>query len=303
MISPPVWTPEQLEVERVRAVAAFRRERLQEPLETYLEFFDEYQGVLEDLLEQTVDLTRLRPEAIAGLSDAKFQEAVRYLTGPPISLDDWRVVADAALGGRALSANPETVDRLIQVILDGLDRRRFPWVSEGRDATPPERDAAILASAALIAMRKTETHRRNTGKSVQEALVEESLLTAGLQRVAACAVQTSSQAPKPWTFCRETKLGTDKADFLVGLGDERVMPIECKVSNSYINSIKRLNHDAAAKASNWTRDFGANNVVPTAVLSGVYKLHKLVEAQQRGLTLFWAHDLDAMIEWILSTKG
>jgi XamI-like restriction endonuclease len=80
------------------------------------------------------------------------------------------------------------------------------------------------------------------------------------------------------------------------------MPIECKVSNSAVNSVKRLNNDAAAKAEYWTADFGKRQVVPVAVLSGVYKLHNLLTAQERGLTLFWAHKLDALTEWVESTR-
>jgi hypothetical protein len=40
------------------------------------------------------------------------------------------------------------------------------------------------------------------------------------------------------------------------------------------------------------------NVVPVAVLSGVYKLHNLMSAQTRGLTLYWAHDLVQLLDWI-----
>jgi len=74
------------------------------------------------------------------------------------------------------------------------------------------------------------------------------------------------------------------------------------VSNSAVNSVKRLNNDAAAKAESWVHDFGTKQTVPAAVLSGVYKLHNLMDAQRRGLTLFWAHDLDAMLAWIDQTK-
>jgi hypothetical protein len=81
------------------------------------------------------------------------------------------------------------------------------------------------------------------------------------------------------------------------------MPIECKVSNSSTNSVKRLNNDAAVKAVRWRERFGEAGVVPTAVLSGVYKLHNLEQAQERGLTLFWAHDLGQLTEWIRRTKG
>jgi hypothetical protein len=74
--------------------------------------------------------------------------------------------------------------------------------------------------------------------------------------------------------------------------------IECKVFNSSINSIKRLLGDAAAKAEAWLRDFGTLQVVPTAVLSGVYKRAHLEQAQRRGLTLYWAHRLHDLVDWI-----
>lgn len=80
------------------------------------------------------------------------------------------------------------------------------------------------------------------------------------------------------------------------------MPIECKVSNSATNSIKRLNNDAAVKAGAWRNEFGELQVVPAAVLSGVYKLRNLNDAQRTGLTLFWVHDLDRLLEFIDQTQ-
>jgi hypothetical protein len=81
------------------------------------------------------------------------------------------------------------------------------------------------------------------------------------------------------------------------------MAIECKVSNSSTNSVKRLNNDAAAKAQAWISQFGTLGVVPVAVLTGVYKLGNLVDAQNSGLTLYWAHDLDQLLAWIKSTQS
>ena len=80
------------------------------------------------------------------------------------------------------------------------------------------------------------------------------------------------------------------------------MPIECKASNSATNSVKRLNNDVAAKAEAWRIDFGALQVVPAAVLSGVYNVHNLEDAQNRGLTLFWGHNLVLLTEWIEKTR-
>lgn len=103
------------------------------------------------------------------------------------------------------------------------------------------------------------------------------------------------------SFCSECLVGSRQADILLSTFDHRMVAIECKVSNSSTNSIKRLNNDAAVKAEVWRKDFGERHVVPTAVLSGVYKLHNLEEAQSRGLTLFWAHDLSPLTAWLQRT--
>jgi hypothetical protein len=121
--------------------------------------------------------------------------------------------------------------------------------------------------------------------------VEDALVGAEFAKVPTREVRLLSDAPKPGEFCRESTLGKRKADFVVGLWDGRVLAVECKVSNSATNSIKRLNNDAAVKASDWRRDFGERQVVSAAVLSGVFKLRNLEDAQAQGLTLFWAHEL------------
>jgi hypothetical protein len=81
------------------------------------------------------------------------------------------------------------------------------------------------------------------------------------------------------------------------------MALECKVSNSSTNSVKRLNNDAVVKAGIWTREFGTAQTVPAAMLSGVFKRHNLEQAQDSGLTLFWAYALDTFLEWIKRTRG
>ena len=160
----------------------------------------------------------------------------------------------------------------------------------------------MLASAALMAYQRIQADRRSHGKSEQEDLVADALRSAGFQRVGSRSVNVLSHAPGTGEFCGESQFGTRKADFIVGLWDERKLPIECKVSNSALNSVKRLNNDAAAKAEAWLSDFGPRNVIPIAVLSGVYKLANLIEAQERGLTLFWAHDLGAFVSWCDASK-
>jgi len=295
---PPQWTDEQLRTGLEKARSLFCDERIREPLEAYTAAFDKYQTAVTSLLDTTVGLTQLGAKAIDVLTNPALLEAFRYLAGPPISKDDLAVLADARLSASRLRADPAMIQRVLEIVRATLDPRRFPWVTERREPTRAERNAAITASAALLAVSRVGTARRNESKDRQELAVRDALLQKNWKLVAPRAVSTFNEAPGPGEFCRESLLGTTKADFLLGLRDRRAMPVECKVSNSATNSVKRLNREAAGKAEYWIKEFGARNVVPVAVLSGVFKLHNLINAQERGLTIFWAHDLTELIEWI-----
>lgn len=299
---PLKWTKDELEASRSRSLAIFRDQRIQEPLEEYLEAFDTYRAAVEDLLETTVDLARLREMAVELLTNADMLLAVRYLASPPISKDDLEALAETKVSRTVLRADVQAALRVIDHVLLGLDRNRFPWVGEDREPTESERGAASLATAALMAVRRVMTRRANEAKSTQEEAVKARLRKAGMHEVAPRTINTTDAAPARGEFCGECSFGGRKADIVVRLWDGRVMPTECKVSNSATNSVKRLNNDAAVKAGVWIDAFGTLQTVPAAVLSGVFKRHNLENAQERGLTLFWAHDLDRMIEFIESTR-
>jgi hypothetical protein len=303
MIAAPIWTSGELAADLETAIGRFRSERMQEPLEQYLDTFDTFRGVVEELLEATMDLAQLEAAALDILVDRRLALVFRYLTGPMISADDLKILADAQLSAMQLRANPEMVARIVEVIRVGLDRRRFVWVADNREPSEAERAAAVLATASLIAHSRLSTDRRSEGKTNQEVDVAERLALAGLTRVDRRSISTLRQSPGPGEFCLESMLGTRKADLIATAWDGRVVPIECKVSNSSTNSVKRLNNDAAVKATSWKRDFGDTQVVPVAVLSGVFKLHNLMDAQSRGLTLIWAHNLEPLTEWLRSTRA
>lgn len=305
MIEAPRWPNEELDQQRQLAIGAFRKNRLEEPVEAYASAFDEKLSTIAELLAETVDLQNVGPAGLESiLTDREKLAAFRYVAGPPISEDDLRILAEArSLAASRLRDRPDVMRRISEVVLACVDRRRFPWLQEGRQPTEVERNAAVLASACLMAYQDIQTWRRNEGKARQEDRVRQVLLGEGLGETQARRISTLGNAPAAGSFCGESVVGTRKADFVVGLWDERKMLIECKVSNSELNSVKRLNNDAAAKAEAWLQDFGRSNVVPVAVLSGVYKLANLVEAQDRGLALFWAHDLAKLAEWVSATRA
>ena len=303
MKAPTVWTEEELESSRQRSEEHFRQGRHTEPLELYLDLFDEYQGIVEEVLEQTVDLAELRTEALDLVADKRKLEVLRYLSGPPISEDDLKVLLQArSLAASRFKSEPQLGDRLVSFIQDWHDRRRFPWLKDSWEPEEHDRKAAVLATSALLAMRRLETMRRSQGKDLQEQLVATQLRRSRFDQVPPRKVSTLNKAPTAGEFCRESLFGSRKADFIIGLPDGRTMALECKVSNSATNSIKRLNNDAAVKAATWRSDFGTVQVVTAAVLGGVYALRNLMDAQDRGLAIFWAHDLTAMLDWMHGTK-
>ncbi len=106
-------------------------------------------------------------------------------------------------------------------------------------------------------------------------------------------------APNPGEFCGETRLAGTRADVVVRLRDNRVMPIECKVSNSAVNSYKRVVHDTGGKATTWYRELGAAQIIPAAVLSGVFSAANLEDVQNnKGVALYWQHRLDDLADFV-----
>lgn len=305
------WTDGELGADRERAVQDFVRERLREPLDVYTERFDDAQDAVETLLEGTLDLTLLLPDHPAEELRERLYEIVtdddqlyafRYLAGPPISADDLVTVSDAeSIARTRIEEDPSILDGLARTVLEAHDRRRFPWLMEDRDPTPMERHAAIIATAALVAYQRYQTWRRTQSGNDQEQLLADALVANGFTQVPTRAIEFAADGPGPGEFCRESKVRDEKADVVVRLWDRRLMPIECKVSNSSVNSYKRLNREAAGKAAFWSRELGAQ-VAPAALLSGVYALTSLQQAQNRGLSLFWAHDLNALTNWIEETR-
>ena len=293
---------ERLEADRLQAIQGFRDERISESLGVYANNFEHYRDAVENLLETTVDLTTLAEQATKVLLDPDLLYAARYIAGPPISVDDLTILAAASLSATQITRDPASAQRIITTILLGLDRERFPWLAENREATEGERRTAVIASAALIASQRVRTIRANDSPARQQGLVQDVLKVAGFVEDSPKAIPNVSAAPAIGHFCGESILGTRKADVVVRLWDGRVLAAECKVSNSQVNSIKRLTNDAAVKARIWRDDFGGANIVSCAVLAGVFGLRHLKESQERGLTLFWSHSLNEMLTFIEETR-
>lgn len=304
MIHPPRWSTKQLEFDSLKSAGLFRDERLEGSaqweghFQTALDEFEQLFATLEDLSPDGDVLGRW-----AEAFRKKLGRALGYLAGPPISNDDLKIVADVdSLAPGVISKNKDALIRVFRVIDEVLDTHRFPWVRENRTPGPHERRAAILSSAVLMATQRIATERRNSGKNTQEGGLKDYLRSIGFTEVPPTAISTIVHGPQDMEFCAEAKLDERKADVILRLHDTRLMAFECKVSNSSTNSIKRLTGDVAAKAEHWAEQFGTKQVVPAALLAGVFKVLTLEQAQARNLSIFWSHDLDSVGKFIESTR-
>lgn len=302
--SPPRWTPDELAEDAATSASQFRAERLAVS-DSWEMHYNQARSKFEQLFRKLSDLTpgAITDDNLAEAYGLGLGEALRYLAGPPISDDDLHVIADVdSIAPGVLKKNPEALRKVFAVIERVIDPHRFPWIEVGTAPTEQQREAALLASSVLLAAQRIATERRNEGKEHQEAKVKDYLLSQGFTEVPAVAINTIVKGPQAMQFCAECLLGERKADVVVRLHDTRLMAIECKVSNSATNSVKRLNNDAAVKAEYWIKQFGTAQVVPTAMLSGVFKVMNLEQAQRRGLSLFWSHQLGALGAFIKSTS-
>jgi hypothetical protein len=300
---PKRWTQAELESDATVAKSAFRNERLLEPLDLYNQFFITFADIFRGLIDKlpVVAAEPVDAELIASLIDGRNeQKAFRYLTAPPISEDDLETVADATLTASRLRTEADSAKRIRDAVLTIIDPHRFPWVAEGRQPSADERERAVVASAALAASSDVGTRRRSSSKEAQEQAVKDLLASVGMQEIKAKEIPILTAAPAPGHFCGETRLAGTRADVVARLTDGRVMAIECKVSNSTVNSYKRLVHDTGGKAAHWYNQLGRAQVIPSAVLSGVYSTANLEDVQEnKGVYLFWQHrlsDLAAFVE-------
>jgi hypothetical protein len=277
-----------------------------EGLHAYIRAFDQYRKAVLTLLGATDDLATIQAQSVRVLTDPALAVAARYLAAPPISSDDLKILAGTrSLAQTEIRNDPALAATVMETILAGLDPRRFAWVAAGRRPTRAEREIAVQASAALLASQRVQTDRRTIAKKNQEQEVALHLraLPAKLSQVRPRPIPNLTHAPAPGEFCGESNVAGQKADIVVRLWDGRLMAIECKSSNTEVNSYKRLIHEAGGKSEHWLRALGEDQILPSAVLSGVFNLDNLDLAQNdRGLTLFWAHDLTPLGRFVDSAR-
>jgi hypothetical protein len=285
------WSEEELRRASAEAVEHFIENRLSEPTRKYEELLSESIRQVKELFRLSSDLTALDGQLFA--DNPSLLDAVRFVAGPPISQDDLRTLT--GIKPPRSSITEEDGKEVAKIALRTLDRMRFPWIAEGRPARRSERQTAVRWTAGVWAIELIRTWRRGDASKAQETAVAELLGSVGYERIAIKPPRNIGPGdfdrfPRG-TYTGEIRLDGRKCDVPVRLRDGRILAIECKVSNSEVNSIKRLVREIGGKADAWKNSFGAG-VVTVAVLSGVFGLTTLLEAQRsHGVHIVWEHDL------------
>lgn len=303
MTNPRRWTAAEIEKDAAAAMAAFRTSRFAEPLEAWLTELDRTTAEFARLFDEhdVANPSKLTAADIPNIIEAGLLDALRYLPGPSISSDDLKNLSDVeSLNPKRLRENPEAAQRILETIRATVDPRRFPWLAQNRQPTSEERSIAIFASALLLTAQRAQTARRTIAKEDQERAVRVHLKAHDFTLQRLPRITNYAQFPARGVCSEnEVRFGPEKADVLARLWDDRMLAVECKVSNSEVNSYKRLNHDTLAKYHAWVAEFGTANVVPSAMLSGVFSPANIIAAQDVGLAIFWSHrigDLGAFVE-------
>lgn len=150
----PVWTREELERHLAVSVDELEREReldLQHRLAARYDDVAEAMGQLLDITDDLLDL-EAAVEVVAAPSEPNLDarallDALRLVAMPPVSGEDVEGLGRASQRRVRLSTDQRA--RLGAVLESRLDRRRFPWLEEHRNATECERLTAICATATL----------------------------------------------------------------------------------------------------------------------------------------------------------
>ena len=302
MFAPPRWSDDELEEDRLKTIDIFIDERLKDEIKNYLETFRMTKDMVERLFKVTNDLLDLKGKVFE--EDPQLIEPARYLGCRPISQDDLDVLARENVTRRK-NISPEGARRGARAIRAVLDPIRFSWISDQRPPSKEERAKAIEWTAGLWANQQLGTKRRMELSYRQEEAAIKIIQDEGfVMDLSVKEIQNSIDLDKlhPGKFAKQIEIKTAKCDVAVRLLDGRLLVIECKASNSYVNSIKRLIRETGGTAIKWLDEFG-EQIIPCAVLSGIYKLKNLQDAQQEyNITIFWEHKLESLRDFLKKSR-
>lgn len=294
MPTPPRWSRDVLQEQRVRAGEIFILERKGEGPAAFYGTWERVEPEVRAALKATNNLREIAPAHL--LADKRLWQILRYVCAPRVSEEDlWTLV-----GKKFKNVPSEVAHETALTFASLVDKKRFPWVDAKRDPNATELETSIVATTTLLAHESLSTSRRGRASKSQEQQVSDALVAAGWtldkSRKPIAALDELARG----SFSRERKISNKKCDVPIRLHDGRLLAIECKVSNGPKNSWKRLHREVGGKADAWKQAYGSQ-VLTGAVLAGMYDLKCLADAQDaQNVVLFWQHDLTPLITFVQS---
>ena len=308
--TPRIWTKAELEDQAQFALDEFVDRRLAESTSGYLAHLKAHRKTMIRLLRTLALVNPQNPDPKVVkkvLLDKELFDALRYVSGPPVSEDDLGVLVSRKVEGinkSSIKSDDKLATDVLNLICKLADSHRFPWIAEGGRPTKSQIYRAIQTTVGIQATQSFQTERRKYGKKVEQKL-EIRLLNLGFAKRLAPnkgKITAPMHYPATQTFYGECTIHDRKVDLFIALPTGRMIALEAKDSSSALNSVKRLNNDTAAKAKHFATE-GGRNIINVALLSGVFKVSSLLSAQEAGLYIVWAHALDEFIDWITSQSN
>ncbi|WP_167241078.1 XamI family restriction endonuclease [Massilia genomosp. 1] len=280
---------------------------MNEPLGDYLAEFPSAQSAADYVIDSLPSLFSYPTNQILLaeiVSNPAFYTAFRYLAAPPISVDDLETVLCRSVSATAMRTDLRFAEEVVDLIRQTIDPKRFPWLSTKTAATSQELHVAKVATAVAATIQRVQTKRRGDEKKDLEGSVVRLLDALKFTRIPTprTPILSTEDLPRPGEYMTSATLGNDNGDCVIGLYDRRRLVVECKSSNSEINSRKRLNKEVVKDARNWDSQFGAQ-ILTAVALRGVFKPNYVYEAQETPIMIFWAHRLEDLEIFIESTKS
>lgn len=293
-VTPPLWSDSDLKLGRDRAERHFTELRREEGPRKFERMFYILRPEVEKLFIATDNLRQLTGQIF--LDNPFAWQAARYVCGPPISQEDlWTLVGGSKFAKVPARLAEDTAEALRVVI----DRVRFPWVEEQRHPRVEERERALQSTTLLWAGQRLGTERRSEASTRQEGATGDALSSAGLVFDGSRSRVTLLDDMARGTYSRERVIDASKCDVPVRLRDGRLFALECKVSNGPKNGWKRINREVGGKATNWRQAFGSN-LITGVVVAGVFDLSALTSARDQGVVIFWEHDLQPLVDFVVA---
>lgn len=303
---PQRWTDEELEADAKASTEIFVARRKAERArreQTIAEHAPEYRRDFLDLLAATTDLRAITG---ASLQDRRFLRAARFVAIPFISDDDLDSLTGANLKGwmqqtteRGKRPSDDDFDAAAEVIAQQVDPYRAPWIAKNRAPAKAEIEKFLTASITVRLNSHLGSLRRSEAAARQEQAVRDALAAAGYAEFkgkSKTLVDPQTEMPEGTYSPTARLLAGASVDIPIRLKRGHptgltFLALEAKDTNSEVNSRKRL-IEVMDKATAWNSAGLPYEFRTGVVVSGVLPLHRLVEAQDRGVWLFWEHRLE-----------